>query len=127
MHWLSPQVSLLFLVWSLESQGLLSQKQCGFWKHYRMLDHLVRFETFVRNAFVNRELTTECGSMSSWQALGILVLGVTFFLAEHSFRVRVGSTVLELHEQMGFPQGGLPSVRATCPGDGVSTGWAPLC
>ena len=43
------------LMWSLESQGLLSQKQCGFRKYHSTLDHLVRFETFIRNAFVKKE------------------------------------------------------------------------
>ena len=43
------------LMWSLESQGLLSEKQRGFRKNHSMLDHLVRFETFIRNAFVKKE------------------------------------------------------------------------
>ena len=36
------------LMWSLESQGLLSEKQCGFRKNRSTLDHLVRFETFIK-------------------------------------------------------------------------------
>ena len=32
------------LMWSLKSQGLLSEKQCGFRKNHSTLDHLVRFE-----------------------------------------------------------------------------------
>ena len=43
------------LMWSLESQGLLSEKQRGFRKNHSMLDHLVRFETFIRNAFIKKE------------------------------------------------------------------------
>ena len=43
------------LMWSLESQGLLSEEQCGFRKNHSTLDHLVRFETFIRNAFVKKE------------------------------------------------------------------------
>jgi len=43
------------LMWSLDSQGLLSEKQCGFRKNHSTLDHLVRFETFIRNAFVKKE------------------------------------------------------------------------
>ena len=42
-------------MWSLESQGLLSEKQCGFRKNHSTLDHLVRFETFIRNAFIKKE------------------------------------------------------------------------
>ena len=35
------------LMWSLGSQGLLSEKQCGFRKNHSRLDHLVRFKTFM--------------------------------------------------------------------------------
>ena len=70
------------LVWSLESQDLLSQKQCGFRTNHSTLDHLVHFETFIRNAFVKKEdvLTiffdlekTQRGSMAFLQTSGILV------------------------------------------------------
>ena len=43
------------LMWSLESQGLLSEKQCGFRNNHSTFHHLVRFETFTRNAFVKTE------------------------------------------------------------------------
>ena len=43
------------LMWSLESQGLLSEKQCSFRKNRSTLDHLICFETFIRNAFVKKE------------------------------------------------------------------------
>ena len=43
------------LMWSLESQGLLSEKQCSFRKNHSMLDCLIHFETYIRNAFVNKE------------------------------------------------------------------------
>ena len=35
------------LMWFLESQGLLTKVQCGFRRNYSMLDHLVRFESFI--------------------------------------------------------------------------------
>ena len=35
------------LVWSLESQGLLTEIQCGFRKNRSTLDHPVRFETLI--------------------------------------------------------------------------------
>ena len=37
-----------------DSQGLLSEVQRGFGKKHGTLDHLVCFETFVRNAFVKK-------------------------------------------------------------------------
>ena len=42
-------------IWSLESQGLLLEKQCCFRKNHSMLDHLICFEMFIRNTFVNKE------------------------------------------------------------------------
>jgi len=46
------------MMWFLESQGLLSKKQCGFRKNHSTLDHLVRFETFIRNAFLKNKQTS---------------------------------------------------------------------
>ena len=43
------------LVWFLESIGLLSNIQCGFHHGRSTLDHLVRFETFIQNAFAKKE------------------------------------------------------------------------
>ena len=42
-------------VWSLESQGLLTEIQCGFRKNHSTLDHRVRFKTFIREAFVQKQ------------------------------------------------------------------------
>ena len=102
------------LMWSLESQGLLSEKQCGFRKNHSTLNHLVRFEMFIRNAFVKKEhvLTIFCDVKKAYDTTwkhGILAdlwdLGfrghlprfIQSFLSERSFGVRVGSTLIELH------------------------------
>jgi len=42
------------LEWFLESNGLLSNVQCGFRQCRNTLDHLVRFEAFIRNAFAKK-------------------------------------------------------------------------
>jgi hypothetical protein len=42
-------------VWFLQSNELLSNIQCGFRHGRSTLDHLVRFETFSRNAFAKKE------------------------------------------------------------------------
>ena len=115
------------LMWSLESQGLLSEKQCGFRKNHSTLDHLVRFETFIRNAFIKKEhvltiffdlekaydTTWKHGILADLWNLGFrghLPRFIQSFLSERSFRVRVGSTLSELHEQeMGVPQGSILS------------------
>ena len=109
------------LMWSLESQGLLSEKQCGFRKNHSTLDHLVRFETFIRNAFVKKEhvltiffdfekaydTTWKHGILADlWDLRGHLPRFIQSFWSGRSFMVRVGSTRSELHEQeMGVPQG----------------------
>ena len=41
------------LLWQLENIGALDSTQCGFRKNHSTSDHLVRFETFMRNAFIN--------------------------------------------------------------------------
>ena len=97
-------------MWSLESQGLLSEKQCGFRKNHSTLDHLVRFETFIRNALIKKEhvlnifFDLENAYDTMWKH-GVLAdlwdLGfrghlprfIQSFLSERSFRVRVGSTL----------------------------------
>ena len=107
-------------MWSLEPQGLLSKKQCDFRKNHSTLDHLIRFETFIRNAFVKKEhiLTiffdlekAQRGSMAFLQTSEILVSEaispVLFKVSYLTAKVRVGST---LHEQgMGVPQGSILS------------------
>ena len=42
-------------VWFLESNGRLSNIQCGFRQGRSTLDHLVGFETFIRNTFAKKE------------------------------------------------------------------------
>jgi len=45
------------LVWYLEKHKLLTPVQCGFRKNRSTTDHLVRLETFVREAFIHRQHT----------------------------------------------------------------------
>ena len=104
------------LMWSLESQGLLSEKQCGFRKNHSTLDHLVPFETVIRNAFVKKEhvliiffdlekvydTTWKHGILADLWDLsfkGHLPRFIKSFLSERSFGVRVGSMLSGLHEQ----------------------------
>ena len=115
------------LMWSLESQGLLSEKQCGFRKNRCTLDHLIRFETFIRNAFVKKEhvltifFDLEKAYDTTWKHsiladpcdLGFrrhLPRFIQRFLSERSFRLKVGSTLSELHErEMGVSHGSILS------------------
>ena len=43
------------LVWYLESHNLLTNVQCGFRSKRSTVDHLVRFETFCREAFIHNQ------------------------------------------------------------------------
>jgi len=43
------------LVWYLEQNKLISPMQCGFRKQRSTTDHLVRLESFVREAFAQRQ------------------------------------------------------------------------
>ena len=115
------------LMWSLESQGLLSEKQCSFRKNHSMLDHLVHFEMFIRNAFIKREhvltiffdlekvydttwMHSILADLWDFGFRGHLPRLIQSFLSERSFKVRVGSTLLELHKrEMGVPQGSILS------------------
>ena len=42
-------------MWVLESRGLLASEQNGLGKTRSTADHLVRFDSYVRNAFAKKE------------------------------------------------------------------------
>ena len=43
------------LVWYLEKNGLLAKQQCGYRSNRSTVDHLVRLETFIRDAFIHNQ------------------------------------------------------------------------
>ena len=116
------------LVWFLEKNQLIATVQSGFRKQRGTLDHLVRFETFIREAFVKKEhavsiffdlesaydTTWKYGIMNDLHDFGIrgrLAYFISAFLNERQFRVRVGDTFSNPHKQeMGVPQGSILSV-----------------
>ena len=116
------------LVWFLESNNLIANVQCGFRRQRGTLDHLVRFETFIREAFIRKEhavsvffdlesaydTTWKYGIMNDLFDFGIrgrLAYFISAFMDERRFRVRVGSTRSDLYDQeMGVPQGSILSV-----------------
>ena len=115
------------LVYVLEYNGLITDFQCGFRKNRSTTDHLVRLETFIRDAFVKKEhvavffylekaydTTWKYGILKDLHDLGFrgrLPEFILNFLGDRAFRVRVGSTLSDLHEQeMGVPQGSILSV-----------------
>ena len=115
------------LLWHLENIGALSPFQCGFRRNHSTSDHLVRFESFIRNAFINGnhvvsvlfdlekayDTTWKHGILQDLLSLGFtgyLPLFIENFLSNRSFCVRLNSTFSDSFEQeMGVPQGSILS------------------
>ena len=116
------------LTWFLETNGLITDFQCGFRNKRGTMDHLVRLETFVREAFIKKEhltavffdlekaydTTWKHGIIKDLHDLGLkgrLPNFIKNFLSNRQFNVRVGSTLSDLQDQEeGVPQGSILSV-----------------
>ena len=115
------------LMWCLESEGHLSDVQCGFRKNRSTVDHLVRFESFVREAFIKKEhvvaiffdlekaydTTWKHGILRDLHELGFrgrLPCFISNFLSDRLFQVKIGSTLSDFHvQENGVPQGSILS------------------
>ena len=42
-------------MWVLESKDLLASEQCGFRKNRSTADHLVHFDSYIRQVFAKKE------------------------------------------------------------------------
>ena len=116
------------LIWFLESNGLITNFQCGFRSKRSTVDHLVRLETFVREAFIKKEhltavffdlekaydTTWKYGIMRDLNDFGLkgrLPHFIDNFLSNRNFKVRVGTTLSDLQgQEEGVPQGSILSV-----------------
>ena len=116
------------LVYYLENSGYLSNFQCGFRKNRNCLDHLIRLETYIREAFGRDEqaiaiffdlekaydTTWKYGILKDLHDMGIrgyLAQYIIKFLDNRVFKVKLGSTFSEWHNQEeGVPQGSILSV-----------------
>ena len=125
------------LVWFLQKNKLIAAVQSGFRKQRGTLDHLVR-EAFIKKEHVVSvffdlesafDTTWNYGIMNDLHDFGIrgrLAYFISAFLNERRFRVRVGDTLSNPHEQeMGVPQGSILFVtlfsvkinkHSVCPG-----------
>ena len=115
------------LVWFLESNNLISGNQASFRKNYSTNDHLVRLESFIRDAFIKKEhcvaiffylekaydTTWKYGIIKDLHSIGLrgrLPNFISNFLSDRSFNVRIGSTLSDTFEQeQGVPQGSILS------------------
>ena len=116
------------LTWFLESNNIITNFQSGL-RHQRSThDHLVRLETLIRETFIKNEhlvsvffdlekaydTTWKYGIMKDVHDIdlkGRLPLFLQNILTDREFKVKVGSTLSELHKQeQGVPQGSILSV-----------------
>ena len=116
------------LIWFLESNGLITNFQCGFRSKRSTSYHLVRLETFVLEAFIEKEhltavffdlekaydTTWKYGIMRDLSDFGLkgrLPHFIHNLLSNRNFKVRVGTTLSDLQgQEEGVPQGSILSV-----------------
>ena len=116
------------LVWFLEKNNILTKHQSGFRKKRSTTDHLVKLESTIRDALLNKrhlvsiffdlekayDMTSKHGILQDLYEAGLrgrLPMFVSSFLSDRVFRVRVGNTLSEsFTQEMGVPQGSILSV-----------------
>jgi len=120
------------LVWYLERNKIIIPTQSGFRKGRSTTDQLVRLESFVRDAFIQKQYATaiffdlEKAHDTTWKfgilkdlhdtgLRGRLPLFVAGFLSDRMFQVRVAGGYSKLCEQeTGVPEGSILSVTLFC-------------
>ena len=112
----------------LELNKHLDVNQCGYRSSRSTLDHLVRLETVVREAFVHRQhclsvffdleraydTAWRFGTLRDLYDLGIrgrMLRTIESYLSRRTFRVQIGTTLSKVFvQENGVPQGGVLSV-----------------
>ena len=115
------------LIWVLETKNLISKYQCGFRENHSTQDDLVRFETFVREAFARKkqvlavffdlekayDTTWKHGILSdlyNHEFRGKLPIFIQNFLSDRHFKVKSGSQYSDSYcQENGVPQGSILS------------------
>ena len=106
---------------------MISGNQAGYRKNYSTNDHLVRLESFIRDALIKKkhcvaiffdlekacDTTWKYGIIKDIHDIGLrgrLPNFISNFLSDRSFNVRIASTLSDTFEQeQGVPQGGIVS------------------
>ena len=112
----------------LENNKKLAEIQCGFRRHRSTIDHLVRFDTYIRKAFADGrrivavffdlekayDMAWRYGIMKDLAGAGLkgrLPLFIQDFLRDRSFQVKIGESMSSTKYQLtGVPQGSTLSV-----------------
>ena len=116
------------LVWYFESNKLITNTQCGFRKRRSTIDHVVKLETSIREANIQKQhliavfFNLEKAYETMWQfgivkdlhkigLRGNLLNFIKSFILDRQFRVQIGSTFSNLYKQEeGILQGSILSV-----------------
>ena len=116
------------LVWFIESNNLYTNSQCDFRSQRSTMDHVVRLETSIREANIQRqhlivvffdlekayETTWRYGIMKDLHNIGLrgrLPNFIKAFLTDRKFQVRIGTTLSGIQQQEeGVPHGSILSV-----------------
>ena len=115
------------LVWYLEKNGLLAKQQCGYRSNRSTVDHLVRLETFIWDAFIhNQHLVAvffdlqkaydtmwKYGILQDLHGMGLqgnLPIFIGNFLFDRTFQIHLGTILSDkIFHQEGVPQGAILS------------------
>ena len=116
------------LVWCLEKNGLLAKQQCGYRANRSTVDHLIRLETFIRDAFIQNQhlvavffdlqkaydTTWKHGIVKDLHDMGLrgnLPIIIGNFLSDRIFQVHLGTILSEkiFHQEESVPQGAILS------------------
>ena len=115
------------LIWFLDKKKIISKQQCGYRRNRGTADHLVRLETFIRDAFKYKEhvvavffdlekaydTTWKYGILKDLHTIGLrgnLPKFIANFMTERTFQVLLGTTLSDTYfQEEGVPQGAILS------------------
>jgi len=120
------------LIWHLDTNNSINIFQSGFRKNRSTNDHLVRLETYIREAFVQKQhvlavfFDLEKAYDTTWRHGSIIDLNqaglkghlpkfISHFLTDRTFRVKTNTSLSNWNiQEMGVPQGSVLSVTLFC-------------
>ena len=114
------------LVWYLEKNGLLAKQQFGYRANRSTVDHLIRLETFICDAFIQSQhlvavlfdlqkaydTTWKHGIQQDLHDMGLrgnLPIFIGYCLTDRTFQINLGTILSNIFHQEGVPQGAILS------------------